>query len=487
MRDFSSKLIFEKSKRGRIGFSLPTSDCIEIKLDQVIKPELLRKEMLELPEVSEPDVIRHYTNLSTKNHHIDKGFYPLGSCTMKYNPKINDMIAGFDSLKNIHPLQHPSTSQGCLEVMYELEIMLNKITGMDSTTVQPSAGSQGEYAGILVMSKYHDMKGNKKKTIIIPESAHGTNPASVVLGGYEPVKVGTDSRGRVDVNDLIDKVDINTAGMMLTQPNTLGLFEDDIIQISKIIHNVDGLMYMDGANLNALLGIARPFDMGFDITHINLHKTFSTPHGGGGPGAGPICVVEKLKDFLPVPRIAKKNDKFELNYNKDSIGQLHSFYGNFLVLVRAYSYILSLGDEGLERMSKIAVLNANYLKKKLEEVYDIPFSDGSMHEFVISAVKQKNRGVKALDIAKSLLDYNYHSPTIYFPINVPESIMIEPTESESISTLDEFSRCMIEIDKNIDENPDAILNAPISTPVRRLNETKANREIDVNYFIKDND
>ena len=358
---------------------------------------------------------------------------------------------------------------------------------MDSTTVQPSAGSQGEYAGILVMSRYHDTKGNKKKTIIIPESAHGTNPASVVLGGYEPVKVGTDSRGRVDVNDLKDKVDVNTAGMMLTQPNTLGLFEDDIIQISEIIHNVDGLMYMDGANLNALLGIARPFDMGFDITHINLHKTFSTPHGGGGPGAGPICVVEKLKDFLPVPRIVKNNDKFELNYNKKSIGQLHSFYGNFLVLVRAYSYILSLGDEGLERMSKIAVLNANYLKKKLEQVYDIPFSDGSMHEFVISAVKQKNRGVKALDIAKSLLDYNYHSPTIYFPINIPESIMIEPTESESINTLDEFSRCMIEIDKNIDENPDAILNAPISTPVRRLNETKANREIDVNYFIKDND
>jgi len=487
MKDSSPELIFEKSKKDRIGFSLPPSDCSEIKLEEIVNSKLLREKSLQLPEVSEPDVVRHYTNLSTKNHHIDKGFYPLGSCTMKYNPKINDIIANLDGFKNIHPLQHPSSSQGCLEIMYELEIMLNKITGMDSTTVQPSAGSQGEYAGILVMSKYHEMKGNNKKTIIIPESAHGTNPASVVLGGYEPVKVGTNSRGRVDIEDLKAKVDDNTAGMMLTQPNTLGLFEDEIVEISEIIHKVDGLMYMDGANLNALLGIARPYDMGFDITHINLHKTFSTPHGGGGPGAGPICVVEKLKDFLPVPRIIKNNDKFELHYNNDSIGQLHSFYGNFLVLVRAYSYILSLGDEGLERMSRIAILNANYLKEKLKDIYDIPFSEGSMHEFVISAIKQKNRGVKALDIAKALLDYNYHSPTIYFPINVPESIMIEPTESESLSTLDEFSKCMIEIDNNIDENPDIILNAPITTPVRRLNETKANREIDVNYFLNKKD
>ena len=487
MKDCRSELIFKKSKKGRNGFSLPIRDCSKVKLDTVIKSELLRNKPLELPEVSEPDVVRHYTNLSTKNHHIDKGFYPLGSCTMKYNPKINDMIASFDKLKNIHPLQDPSSSQGCLEIMYELEIMLNKITGMDSSTVQPSAGSQGEYAGILVMSKYHKIKNNNKKTIIIPESAHGTNPASVVLGGYEPLKVGTNSRGRVDIEDLKKKVDENTAGMMLTQPNTLGLFEDEILEISKIIHDVDGLMYMDGANLNALLGIARPFDMGFDITHINLHKTFSTPHGGGGPGAGPICVVKKLKDFLPVPRILKDNNKFKFIYdNENSIGRLHGFYGNFLVLVRAYCYILSLGDEGLEQMSRIAILNANYLKKKLKDVYDIPFSDGSMHEFVISAIKQKNRGIKALDIAKSLLDYNYHSPTIYFPINIPESIMIEPTESESINTLDEFSECMIEIDKNIDENPDIILNAPISTPVRRLNETKANRDIDVNYFFKNN-
>ena len=484
MRDSNSTLIFEKSKKGRDGISLPASGCPDIDISTKIDQNLLRKKSLDLPAVSEPEVVRHYTNLSAKNHHIDKGFYPLGSCTMKYNPKINDFIASFDGFKNIHPLQNPDSVQGCLELMFELEVILNKITGMHSSTVQPSAGSQGEYAGILVMSKYHEINNNEKKTIIIPESAHGTNPASVVLGGYEPIKVGTDSRGRVDINDLKNKVDKYTAGMMLTQPNTLGLFEDHIEEISSIIHDVDGLMYMDGANLNALLGIAKPSVMGFDITHINLHKTFSTPHGGGGPGAGPICVVEKLSSFLPNPRIIKNNDKFEFSFkNKDSIGRLHSYYGNFLVLVRAYSYILSLGDEGLEKMSRVAILNANYLKKKLEETYDIPYSSGSMHEFVISALKQKNRGVKALDIAKSLLDYNYHSPTIYFPINVAESIMIEPTESESIDTLDAFAEAMIEIDSDIDQNPDKILDAPITTPVRRLNETKANREIDVNYFL----
>ena len=481
-------LIFDQSKSGRDGYKVNSGTVNKLSYGTFIDKKFMRKSLADLPEVTEFQIVRHFTNLSTKNHHVDKDFYPLGSCTMKYNPKINDFIASFDGFKNIHPLQNPESVQGCLELMFELEVILNKITGMHSSTVQPSAGSQGEYAGILVMSKYHEINNNEKKTIIIPESAHGTNPASVVLGGYEPIKVGTDSRGRVDINDLKSKVDKYTAGMMLTQPNTLGLFEDHIEEISGIIHDVDGLMYMDGANLNALLGIAKPSVMGFDITHINLHKTFSTPHGGGGPGAGPICVVEKLSSFLPNPRIIKNNDKFEFSFkNKDSIGRLHSYYGNFLVLVRAYSYILSLGDEGLEKMSRVAILNANYLKKKLQETYDIPFSNGSMHEFVISALKQKNRGVKALDIAKSLLDYNYHSPTIYFPINVAESIMIEPTESESIDTLDAFAEAMIEIDSDIDQNPDKILDAPITTPVRRLNETKANREIDVNYFLSDDE
>ena len=486
MQSHNSELIFDKSKKGKVGFSLPKIDCPEIKINNFIESKLLRDSHLNLPEISEPEVVRHFTNLSTKNHHIDKGFYPLGSCTMKYNPKINDMIANLNSLRNIHPLQDPSTAQGCLEILYNLESILNSITGMHSTTLQPSAGSQGEFAGILVMSRYHARKKNDKSNIIIPESAHGTNPASVVLGGYTPIKVGTNSRGRVDIEDLKNKVDKNTAGMMLTQPNTLGLFEDEIETISKIIHNVDGLMYMDGANLNALLGISRPYDMGFDITHINLHKTFSTPHGGGGPGAGPICVVKKLSDFLPIPRIIKNNKRYDLSYNhKNSIGQLHSFYGNFLVLVRAYCYILSLGDSGLRKMSKVAILNANYLKKKLEKVYDIPYSEGTLHEFVISAIKQKNRGIKALDIAKALLDYDYHSPTIYFPINVPEAMMIEPTESESMETLNKFSECMIEIDSRIDTDPDSIINSPTKTPVRRLNETKANRELDINYYFKD--
>ena len=481
----NSNLLFDKSKSGRIGVSLPESDCPEVPFEKSISINLLRSEEVPLPELSEPEIVRHFINLSSKNHHIDKGFYPLGSCTMKYNPKINDVIAGLDNFKSIHPLQHVSTTQGCLELIYNLEKILNKITGMHSTTLQPSAGSQGEFAGILVMSKYHQLNGNDKKNIIIPESAHGTNPSSVVLGGFKPIKVGTDSSGRVDIDDLKSKVDENTAGMMLTQPNTLGLFENKIEEISKIIHDVDGLMYMDGANLNALLGIARPFDMGFDITHINLHKTFSTPHGGGGPGAGPIAVVEKLSKFLPVPRVVKDNDEFSLSVDyKDSIGHLHSFYGNFLVLVRAYCYILSLGDTGLKRMSKIAILNANYLKKKLESTYDIPYSDGTMHEFVISALKQKNRGAKALDIAKSLLDYGYHSPTIYFPINVPESVMIEPTESENKETLDNFADSMIEIDSLIDTNLDLILNAPVNTPVGRLDETKANRELDLNFYNK---
>ena len=482
----NSNLLFDKSREGKIAFSLPDSDCPEISFKENIDSNLLRLEKLLLPELSEPEIVRHFTNLSSKNHHIDKGFYPLGSCTMKYNPKINDSIASLDNFKNIHPLQDTSTIQGCLELFYNLENILNVITGMHSTTLQPCAGSQGEFAGILVMSKYHEINENKKNNIIIPESAHGTNPSSVVLGGFNPIEVRTDSTGRVDINDLKSKVDNNTAGMMLTQPNTLGLFENKIEEISKIIHDVDGLMYMDGANLNALMGIARPSDMGFDITHINLHKTFSTPHSGGGPGAGPIAVVEKLSDFLPIPKVVKKNDKFSFSFDsKNSIGRLHSFYGNFLVLVRAYCYILSLGDTGLERMSKIAILNANYLKKKLEKVYDIPYSEGTMHEFVISAIKQKNRGIKALDIAKSLLDYGYHSPTIYFPINIPESIMIEPTESENKETLDDFSESMIEIDKLIDTNPDSILNAPISTPVGRVDETKANRDLDLNFYKKE--
>ena len=357
-----SQVIFQKSVKGRIGVSLPKSDVPEIPFTDTISQQLLRETSAELPEVSEPQVVRHYVNLSIKNHHIDRDFYPLGSCTMKYNPKINDALASLPGFANIHPNQPVETVQGALHIMYELEQMLLKITGMSKATLQLSAGSQGEFAGILIMKKYHEKNGEKRKYIIIPETAHGTNPASVVLGGFEPREVKSDKRGRVDLEDLKSKLDQEVAGMMLTQPNTLGLFEDEIIEIAKEIHKVGGLMYMDGANLNAMVGLCRPADMNFDILHINLHKTFSTPHGGGGPGSGPIAVVEKLSEFLPVPRLKKNKEGFyswETDY-PESIGRFHSYFGNFSILVRAYVYIRMLGDKGLKAMTRNAIINANY-------------------------------------------------------------------------------------------------------------------------------
>ena len=454
MRNKKLSTLFDKSDPGKTGYILPTLDVPKSLLGKHIDKKLLKTTSFNMPQLTEPEVVRHFVNLSVKNHHVDKDFYPLGSCTMKYNPKINDIIASISGFSGMHPGQLDSSSQGSLKLMSLLQEMLLKITGMDAITLQPSAGSQGEFAGILVINKYHQQKGNNKKTIIIPESAHGTNPASVVLGGYEPVKVGTNSRGRVDIDDLMKKVNKETAGMMLTQPNTLGLFEDEIEKISEIIHKVDGLMYMDGANLNALMGIARPFDMGFDITHINLHKTFSTPHGGGGPGAGPICVIKKLSEFLPIPRIIKNKNTFELCYDRDnSIGQLHSFYGNFLVLTRAYCYILSLGDSGLERMSKIAILNANYVAHRLKEAYDILHTGENGlcgHEFIIDLRKYKKlAGITEEDIAKRLQDFNIHAPTMSWP--VPGTIMIEPTESESKRELDRFCEAMITIRSEIDD------------------------------------
>ena len=473
----SASIIFDKSVKGRMGVKLPVSQVPSVELSKNISSVLLREIPAELPEITEPEVVRHFVNLSTKNHHVDKDFYPLGSCTMKYNPKINDVIASMPGFAGLHPDQPEETTQGALQLMYELEQMMKKITGMSRVTLQPSAGSQGEFVGILMMKKYHEKNGENRKYIIIPETAHGTNPASVILGGFKTRQVKSDSRGRVDIEDLKSKVDAEVAGMMLTQPNTLGLFEDNIEEISSIIHSVDGLMYMDGANLNALVGLARSADMGFDITHINLHKTFSTPHGGGGPGAGPIGVVGKLVPFLPVPMIDKVDNEYTLNFGTDdSIGRIHTFFGNFGILVRAWVYIRSLGEEGLKEMTKMAILNANYLKVRLQDKYEVPFSEGTMHEFVASGLKQKERGIKVLDIAKSLLDYGYHAPTIYFPINIPEAIMMEPTESETKETLDSFADAMLEIDDRISTDPESLKEAPITTPVRRLDETKANRE-----------
>ena len=478
-----SRVIFEKSVKGRMGVALPKSDVPEILLSDSISPELLRETPAKLPEVSEPQVVRHYVNLSIKNHHVDKDFYPLGSCTMKYNPKINDALASLSGFANIHPHQPVENVQGALHIMFELEQMLLKITGMSEATLQPSAGSQGEFAGILIMKKYHKKNGEKRKYIIIPETAHGTNPASVSLGGFKPREVKSDNRGRVDLEDLKSKLDDEVAGMMLTQPNTLGLFEDQIEEISEAVHNVGALMYMDGANMNAVVGLCKPAEMGFDIIHINLHKTFSTPHGGGGPGSGPIAVVEKLVPFLPIPKLIKnENGKYNwISDIPDSIGRLHTFFGNSSILVRAYVYIRMLGDEGLKSMTRNAIINANYLKNKLKDVYNIPFTEGTLHEFVASGINQKAKGVKALDIAKALLDNGFHAPTIYFPNNVPEAMMIEPTESETKETLDRFIEVMLKINDNINVDPDLIREAPITTPVTRLDETKANRELDLRW------
>ena len=481
--------IFGKSDPGVPGVSLPKNDVPQVDIKSVIDEEFIRKEPANLPEVPESEVVRHYVNLSTKNYHIDKGFYPLGSCTMKYNPKINEVLSSLDGFKGLHPDQPVESVQGALKLLYNLEDILKKITGMSRFTLQPSAGAQGELAGAMVIKKYHTCKGNKKKYILVPDSAHGTNPATVVRVGYKSRVVKSDERGRVDIDDLKEKLDDEVAGMMLTQPNTLGLFEDNIKEITKMVHEVDGLMYMDGANLNALIGLVRPADMGFDITHINTHKTFSTPHGGGGPGSGPIGVVEKLVPYLPVPMVDKDKDgSFFWNSDyPDSIGKLHGFFGNFGVLVRAYIYIKMMGESGLKNMTKHAILNANYLKHLLQEHYDIPYSYGIMHEFVISGMKQKKRGMKVLDIAKGLLDEGYHSPTIYFPLNVPEAMMIEPTETETKATLDDFAETLKKIDKLIDENPQKLRNAPITTPVERLNEAQASRNPDVRWDFEVSD
>ena len=483
MKLTETPIIFTKSKNNVLGFKIPYSEIPETKSKNIIDKNLLRENPAKLPELTEPEIIRHFTNLSVKNHHVDKDFYPLGSCTMKYNPKINDKLASSDKIISLHPDEKDQNIQGALKILFELEGFLSLMTGMDGFTLQPSAGSQGEFVGLLMMQKYHLDKGNNKKYIIIPETAHGTNPASVILAGYKTLQVKSNDQGRVDIDHLKSLVTDEVAGMMLTQPNTLGLFEDQIEEITSIIHEFDGLMYMDGANLNALIGLAKPIDMGFDIVHINLHKTFSTPHGGGGPGAGPIGVVDKLKPFLPVPMIKKLKDnkyKWDFEYPK-SIGQIHTFYGNYGILVRAWAYIRTLGEDGVKQMTRQAIINANYLKKKLEGIYEVPFSEGTLHEFVVSGKQQKKRGIKVLDIAKSLLDYGYHAPTIYFPINIPEAMMMEPTESETKETLDNFANALIEIDRKITDSLDELINAPITTPVKRLNETKANRELNLKF------
>jgi len=476
-------LIFTKSRPGRIGCDLPRPDVPTKPIEDLIPKRFLRTTPPRLPEMSEGEVVRHFVNLSTMNHHIDKGMYPLGSCTMKYNPKVNELVARLPGFAEAHPLAPAEACQGLLRLMSELEDLLCAITGFDGVTLQPPAGAASELTGLLVMRAYHRKKGNKKTHLALPDSAHGTNPASATLAGYTSVQIRSGSDGRLSVEALRAAVNDETAGLMVTNPNTLGLFETNIREIAEIIHSVDGLVYMDGANLNALLGIAKPAATGADMCHINLHKTFSTPHGGGGPGGGCLAVRESLVPFLPVPRIEKDAEGcYRWAWGKpDSIGKVHSFWGNVGVMVRAYTYIRMLGAEGLERVSRTAIVNANYLFSQIKDLFETPYEGPYMHEFVVSGDRQKAKGVRTLDIAKRLLDFGVHAPTVYFPLIVSEALMIEPTESESKETIDEYAGILRRIVTEIDEEPATVLNAPHHTPVGRVDEVRAARQPDLRY------
>jgi len=474
------KLVFEKSILGRRGIRFPECDVPRL-CD--IPDKLKRKNYAELPELSELDIVRHFTRLSRHNMGVDTNFYPLGSCTMKYNPKICEEVVLYKGLGDLHPLipQLPNGNkftQGALQVLYETSQFLSEITGMAEFTMQPLAGAHGELTGTMMIAAYHASRGQKRKKIIIPDSAHGTNPASATIAGYEIVSIPSNAEGVMDIDEFKKALDKETAAVMLTCPNTLGLFNSQIKEIADRTHEAGGLMYYDGANLNAILGKLKPGDVGFDIVHVNLHKTFGTPHGGGGPGSGPVGVKENLVKFLPISRVVKKSDEtYALEYNyPSSIGYVAPFYGNFGVILKAYVYILLVGKEGLAKIAENSVLNANYIMKKLKPYYHLPYVRICMHEFVISAIKQKKKGVRAIDIAKRLLDFGFHAPTVYFPAIVEEAIMIEPTETESKQTIDKFIDIMIKISKETDENPEIIKTAPHNLDISRLDEVKAARE-----------
>ncbi len=473
---YYNTLIFELSKSGRIGYSFPKNPYAKKSLDTLLPKELLRSEEAALPEVSELDIVRHYTNVSQKNFGVETGFYPLGSCTMKYNPKINEEMAGLPGFTEIHPLQPLSTLQGVLRIYDETARMLSDISGLAEFTLNPFAGAHGELTGLMIMKAYHEKRNDLKRTkVIVPDSAHGTNPASATVAGFETIVIASTADGRVNLESLKAALSDEIAGIMLTNPNTLGLFERDIVEIARLVHQAGGLLYYDGANLNALLGQVRPGDMGFDIMHINLHKTFSTPHGGGGPGSGPVGVAKALVEFLPNPRIVKHSDYYTIEDSGKAIGQISHFYGNFLNVVRAYTYLLTLGKENLKSVGGLAVLNANYVKESLKDVYELPIGSFCMHEFVFNGLKNKSTDVHTLDIAKRLLDYGVHAPTIYFPMLFEQSIMIEPTEVESKETLDHFIAMMRQVAQEALDNPEMVKTAPHTTPVRRLDEVTAAR------------
>lgn len=471
------KTIFEKTN-GIDGINLTDENNIDVNF---IPSDCLRKNEVGLPQLSELDVMRHYKELSDLNFCIEKGFYPLGSCTMKYNPKVNEFLSSLDGF-NIHPNSPDEMAQGSLKLMYNLQNALLKVTGMDAITLQPSAGAHGEMTGMMIIKKYFDTIGEKRTKVIIPDSAHGTNPASARMSGFDIIEIKSNAKGQVDIDALKAVLDKDVAAIMMTNPNTLGIFEEQVEEISKIMHENGSLLYYDGANFNAIMGYTNPKLMGFDVVHLNLHKTFSTPHGGGGPGAGPVAVVEKLKDFLPTPVIDFDGKKYFRNYNvKHSIGSVKDFCGNFSVLVKAYAYILMMG-KNLKHASENAVLNANYLKEKLKKYYDLPYDEPCMHEFVLSGERQKHEsGVSTLNIAKALMDGNTHPPTVYFPLIVHEAIMIEPTESENKEILDEFVDTMILIAQESKTNPEKILSAPHTTPVKKIDEVTAARHPDLKY------
>jgi glycine dehydrogenase subunit 2 len=475
----SGDTIYDKSTPGKTGFYLSESDK---KVSDLIPGKFLRESAPHLPEVTENEAVRHYIALSVKNHHIDKGLYPLGSCTMKYNPKVNDHLADLCGFTDLHPLQPESTIQGALELMYNLSLLLCEISGMDDVTLQPAAGAHGEFTALLMIRAYHQKSGDPRKEVVFPDSAHGTNPASVALAGYKPVQIKSGADGLVDVDALKKSMNENVAAFMLTNPNTLGLFEKNIVEIAEAVHDVGAQLYMDGANLNALLGRVKPGENGFDIIHFNLHKTFSTPHGGGGPGAGALGFKKHLSPFAPIPAVIKNADGFKFDYDRpDSIGRVHGFYGNFSNLVRGYAYIRQLGLKGLRAVSENAVVNANYLMAGLKDRFILPYNSVCMHEFVLSGDAQKKHGVRTVDIAKRLMDFGFHPPTVYFPLIVSEAMMIEPTETESKAELDRFVEAMTQIADEAANEPEKVKSAPYSTPVGRLDEGRAARELIVKW------
>jgi glycine dehydrogenase subunit 2 len=479
---FEEPLIFERGSPGRIGYSLPPLDVPEKETDALVPHSLQRREPPAFPEVSEMDVARHFLRLSQWNYALPFGLYPLGSCTMKYNPRVNEALARLPEFTRAHPLQPEELSQGALRLMYELEQLLAEISGLDRVSLHPAAGAHGELAGMLMIRAYHQARGSPRKVVLIPDSAHGTNPSSCVLSGYQVKALPSNDRGLIDPAQVSKLMDEEVAAIMITNPNTFGLFEEEIGQICEIAHSRGGLVYGDGANLNPLLGISRPGDMGFDVLHLNLHKTFSTPHGGGGPGAGPVAVTKGLAPFLPVPVVEREGDRYRLNHNlPSSIGRIRAFHGNFSVLVRAYAYILSLGPTGLRRVAEMATLNANYLRTQLAPHYHIPFNRLCKHEFIASDKIQQQFGVKTLDIAKRLMDKGFHPPTIYFPLIVPGAMMIEPTESESKEGLDQFIAALREIAEEAERDPVLLTSAPHLTKVSRLDEVKAARELNLRW------